>query len=250
MPMPPDFSVLAAQLAEKVDGAVLEEFRIVLHVGATREAALGREGRDHEWSLSSEAGDVVSQIATILIDGTERHDGGPAAYAWFVLRQRGKTGNVAITPAIPIGGEDARGALVKQREDAVAALAAMAPETLRLIGGLLRTAHEQLTQARANELNAVATMAEAIGYASAGDENSKAAAMAEAAGAVAPVLQEAVAAWRASLEKGGAPPQTYEDFTAVWNAMPDDVKARVMRELAAAAQAQQRASETPPEKGA
>jgi hypothetical protein len=225
-----DFRAVAEGLAEKIvlesDGQIDPgQWRVLSRLGARRETALGGEGVDETLDLDP-ASDLAEQIESFAIERARSHHEGPETYMFLVLRRHGKPGNVAVSPALRVGGGDgdAHGKLASTKHDAIAALAGMAPATLQLMERITVRALTFAENSRADEMQAKVLMAQLVGRAEAGDENARWEAGAQAAQSLAPVLSEAVAAWRASIQTSSAAPQDGQSAINAFNSWPQAAK--------------------------
>lgn len=229
----PDLSTIATVFAEKIneyDGHN-SEWRVHSRVGETRRDAMGSGGADAVLDLAD--GDLQQQIVEFAIDRIKVHSEGPAGYLWLALRRVGLAGNVLTSPPVRCGGEDAHATLTSTRSDSIAALANMAPRALELMERITVRSIGYAENARKDELDAKIAMAQLIGAAEAGDENARWQAMSEAAGSLAPVLSQAVAAWRDSVAGGGvvSTPHTAEEAVSAFNSWPEEAKAALVAAL-------------------
>lgn len=234
-----DFSREAARLADKIEPGSVH--RIHSYVGETRSAALGGEGKD-DWREV----DTQDEIAAFMLERVNAHKNAPKSSAWFALRREGKAGNVIVSTAFPVGDTDPqRDGTYYTKDNAIAALAGMAPTTLRVVTDLLKDAIEGLTRAKESEMRTAVAMAELIGRA----EGGEAGAMADAIGRVGEAamtgpIGEMLKMWAASKMGGGAPPpasdvRTGEDARNAWDSWPDEAKRGLWEALQRAAAEQQ-----------
>lgn len=229
----PDLSAIADAFAEKVqehDGHN-SEWRVSSRVGESRRDAMGSSGADA--SLDIADGGIAEQVASFVIERLRAHSDGPAGYLWLVLRRVGKSGNILTSPPIRCGGEDSHAALTAARADSVAALAGMAPKALELMERITVRSMSFAENARNDELDAKVAMAQLIGAAEAGDENARWQAASEAAGSLAPVLSEAVRAWRASQGAGAPVPSDAESAVDAFNQWPAEAREGLLEALRA-----------------
>lgn len=250
-----DDYVVAQALEKHIDGLV-EQHRVLAHIGDKRSQALHSEGRHSEvLELSTEAGDVQSQIASYVREVREAHARGPHCFAWFVLRRESKAGNVAVSHAVPIGGESQREVEASVSERALAKAVDMGPMVLQAVMKAFNNVMAEYRLLSAHYLEARVAIADMNARAEAGDETAKWEAVAESVRELGPMARQAISAWLSSrgVDTGPDPAaMSKEDFVAVFNGLPNDVKAAFIQELreALAQEAAQQQASAPPPTGA
>jgi hypothetical protein len=233
-----DIRAIAEGLADKIDLETGEgeqvspgEWRILSRIGARRETALGAEGVDETLEIDPGPG-VAGEIERFLIERVRVHHSGPQTYLYAVLRRKGRAGNVAVSPPIRVGGgdADAHSQLASFRDQAISALAAMAPHTLQLLERITVRALGMVEVSRSAELEAKVLMAQLVGRAEAGDDGARWEAVAQSAQHFAPVAAEAINAWKASMGVGApAAPTTAEQGLEAFRSWPQAARDAVIR---------------------
>lgn len=223
-----DFSSLAEELAGHVEG-VVDGYRLVSCVGSTRSEAFGSGGTDLTRSLVS-GDDVAAQVHRFASDVQDRHETGPAAFAWVVLRKTGKSGNVAASAPFQVGGESPAAALTNLRDAAVSRAIDMGPLTLNLLAKLLTHSITERKEARKSEFEMATAVAGMIGAAEADDDSAKWESLASAAKDLGPVAAQAVGAWVQSmgLGEGGPAAQTAEAVASQIRGLPESERAKLV----------------------
>jgi hypothetical protein len=237
-----DYLRAAETLAEHIGDGVIDEYYVIAHIGETRSQALSANGRDPQvLELVSDGGHPRDQIGAWMRERAEDHAHGPLAYMYAVLRKSDNKGNVAISPPVPVGGEEARIAEESAAQRALAYAIEMGPLTLRLMSGLLTHTLTELKDVQIEEKRAQIAIADMNARAESADDTAKWEAIASSVQELGPMAREAFTSWMRSQNPPAQDPATMteDDLTDLFNRAPDETKAAFMQRLQAAMQAQQ-----------